>query len=120
MKIKFQSLFISFLVLFVLNGCAALGPAGTWEYSVTDTPEGDFYGNMVIEKSGDEYTGYLFANDAKIEFNELTVGEHEIEGTFYYQGNLLQLTGEISDESFTGQINADYESYPMKAYKISD
>lgn len=106
-----------FLMAF-LSGCAATGPVGTWDYHITDTPEGDFSGNMVIEKNEGNYSGHLFSNGRKINLNNVTLNEDQLSGKFNYQGTSLQLIGEFSKDSFSGKVKAGYESYPMTAEKV--
>lgn len=118
MKIKFYPLLIACISIGIFSGCASTGPAGTWDYTVTDTPEGDFNGHMVIDREENGYSGYLTSNDMKIEFVRLDIEDDQVNASFYYDGNLLELTGEFVKKVFSGQVRAEYENYPMKAQKV--
>ena len=63
------SLFAYLLVCMLAGGLAAgcassakmpaLSPVGSWDYTISDTPQGDATGTMMIDAEGGSYTGRI-------------------------------------------------------------
>jgi hypothetical protein len=66
--------------------------SGTWKYEVRDTPSGDFFGNIILKKVNEKYTGEII-NDKGLK-DSIHVTEHE--------GNKLVFTSQVeeADETF--------------------
>ena len=64
-----RKLLFVFAVGLVVSGCLAVGPAGSWNYTVTGTPQGDFTGEMMVTKNEKGYAAKLSSKDGEIPFN---------------------------------------------------
>ncbi len=92
---------------------------GIWEYTISDTPEGDFKGNMVITKESDAYRVTISNDQRASELEDVLIEEKTLSGTYDYQGYQVDLKGVFEGELFKGNVGVDYMSFPMEAKKIN-
>lgn len=119
---KAKIILLSLSMLFLLAGCASMKnrwtPVGTWEYLVTNTPDGDASGTLIITMSKEEYAGVLHSTnygDAEIS-NFLINEEHALSGSFNMAGYDFYLKGTFDGDTFTGQVESSIaEPFPMTA-----
>ncbi len=90
---------------------------GTWSYTITDTPEGDFKGEMVIEKSGDTYSGYLQNDQGQLPFSKVKVVDGKLIFNFNYEGYPIVGTVTESDGGLKGNVAVEGEQFPLVATK---
>ena len=113
------------VTLFLLvTGCAASrvaknSPAGAWDYTVKNTPNGDVSGTMNIEQDGEEYTGSLATESGSIDLQNVTIEDGKMSSTFNYQGTPLEMTGTFSEDAFTGSVGAGGQSFPVEATRAN-
>ena len=124
MKMHTPNYIALLIALVFLAGCAASnvaknGPSGAWEYTVKNTPNGDVSGTMNIMQEGDGYTGNLTTSSGSIDLNNLTIEEGKMSSSFNYQGTPLELTGDFSEDSFTGNVGAGGQSFPVEATRAN-
>ncbi len=103
-----------------MAGCAvsksAYSPAGTWDYEVKNTPNGDRNGKMVITKEGDEYAGNFQTTEyGTLEMRDLMLEGNALQSNFYVQGEAFKLNGLFEGNSFTGKITSNYGTFDVTA-----
>jgi hypothetical protein len=111
---------ILLIAAFIAYGCAASKKAvdisvGTWDYIVTDTPNGDTKGNFTISREGENYVGTLSGEQGTYPLNNIKVEGNILTYSFSYQGMVLDIKGNIEGSSLTGNVTVDYTSFPMTA-----
>ena len=106
-----KKIFMLMLVTVLLAACTtsqktttasktkALTPEGQWEYSITDTPEGNFSGIMTISKNGEGYQASLNANGGDLPFESFNWNESEQKATgeLYYSGTSVQFQAAMNE-----------------------
>lgn len=92
-------------------------PEGQWEYSITDTPEGNFSGIMTVSKNGDGYAASLNANGNDLPFESFNWNESEKKATgeLYYSGTSVQFQASMNDDQMEGGLAAMGMVFPFKA-----
>lgn len=92
---------------------------GDWEYTVTDTPEGDFTGFFSISKEGDAYVGVLkSSNQEATQLKKFILEDNNFSGSFDYMGYNVIMKGVIEGETMSGEMTVDYNGFPFTAKKI--
>lgn len=119
MKISISS-FAMVFVLFWLASCAssrnmAFDPAGSWDYIVSDTPNGDVEGTLVISKSGDDYSGEIRSQAGSVSLDGMQIEGKNLNAVFVFQGTELSLSGTFEQDTFNGEVKAGYDSFAMTA-----
>jgi hypothetical protein len=122
---KHTHFLVILLTISIATSCASTksakknSPAGAWDYSIKDTPEGDFSGVMTITKTDDGYTGQLAASVGTYTFTSTKYFEEEnkIVAEFEYSGMPVLLTGMIVGASMTGTVAAGSYEFPLTANK---
>jgi hypothetical protein len=114
---------IIFLITGLLGGCAAsksaYSPAGTWDYEVKNTPNGDANGKMMLSKNGDEYEGNFQTSEyGTLQMRDITLEGNMLKSTFYVQGETFELNGLFEGDSFSGKITSNYGTFDMIANRI--
>ena len=120
-----QKFLVFILAAFIAYGCATSKKAadisvGTWDYKITDTPNGDYEGNFVIAKEGDAYTGSLNTDMGSTPLEGITVEEDNLSCTFDFQGYEILMKGKFEGTNFTGNVSVDYNEFPMTATKRAE
>jgi hypothetical protein len=119
-----KNLFFFALGAFVLSSCAstkststAPSPAGNWDYSITDTPQGNFSGVLVIQQVNDGYTAKLTGDtgDAPIEKYVYDKTTMKMTGEFDYSGNLVLWDAIMVGDEITGTMSTGGMGFPFKA-----
>ncbi len=110
--------------LLFMGGCAASkvsqnSPAGAWNYTVKNTPEGNLSGTMNILQNGDGYTGNLSSNAGTVDLSNVTIEDNQLSSNFYMQGTNIQLIGTFSGNTFTGSVDAGGQSFPIEATRTT-
>ncbi len=117
-----KNIALLFIVAFFAFSCASTKKVadisiGTWDYVITNTPEGDMEGNFVIAKESDAYTGSLNSSQGSIALEDITVVEDVLKCTFDYMGYQVQMTGKFEGSSYEGTVSVDYNAFDMTATK---
>ncbi|MEZ4773742.1 MAG: hypothetical protein R3D00_11215 [Bacteroidia bacterium] len=121
MQKYFSILVVVLMTIALYSGCkstksVSYSAAGNWDFSVTNTPEGDYKGVMVLTQAEEGYTGYLEAAGSKIELKNIVIDdENKLKASLYFSGNDLDIKGTFSGESFTGFVVAGYDNFPIVA-----
>lgn len=92
-------------------------PAGEWEYSVKETPEGDFYGIMTVAQQDKSFSAKLNSNGNDLPFENFTWDDptKKVGGEFYYSGTSVKLDALLEGDEMTGTMSTSSMSFPFKA-----
>ena len=114
-----RKLLFVFAVGLVVSGCLAVGPAGSWNYTVTGTPQGDFTGEMMVTKNEKGYAAKLSSKDGEIPFNSFTYNKKEKKsaGTFDFSGTTVDFNANVEKEQMKGAMTAGGMEFPFTALK---
>ena len=121
---RIKNILLTATMIFLLAGCSSLknkwSPVGNWEYLVTDTPEGDSSGTLVISASDDGYIATIksLAYGESELSNFSVTAEKKLSGNFFLAGYEFYLTGTFQEDSFAGQVESSIaEPFPMTAHR---
>ncbi len=123
---KINTLF-ALALIFILASCAgtknAWTPVGNWEYTVSDTPNGDTFGTIIITNEDGSRIGKLRSpeyGDAAI--NDFNIDENNtLSGKFNLAGMDMEISGNFEGETFAGSIDAGSNgSFPIVANRQVD
>ncbi|MBX7126465.1 MAG: hypothetical protein K1X47_12295 [Cyclobacteriaceae bacterium] len=103
----------------VLMSCSSLSPAGNWTYSITGTPQGDYTGNMSVAKEKSGYSASLAAEGSSIPFNQFSYDKKasKSNGNFNYQGMMVNLEANVTQEEMNGSVSVQGMTFPFKAIR---
>lgn len=87
--------------------------AGMWDYVVTDTPEGDMAGELIIAKDKGGYVASMKGASGEVEINEFQIVENRLSGTFEFQGMNIDFTGTFEGSTFSGKVGVDYSDFAI-------
>jgi hypothetical protein len=92
-------------------------PAGDWDYSIKETPEGDFTGIMTVTQQETAYSAKLNANGYDLPFEKFTWDEanQEVTGELYYSGTSVLFSAKLVGEEMNGTMSAGGMEFPFKA-----
>ena len=82
-------------------GCAVSNKMGTdeyvgeWEYIVSDLPDGDETGILVISKIEGVYKGLIQSSDGDVKINELKIENGNLSGSYNSMGYDISINGKI-------------------------
>ncbi|SKC83345.1 hypothetical protein [Ohtaekwangia koreensis] len=96
--------------------------SGSWMYSVTDTPYGNFYGTIILNKSGETYNGKVVNKAGK----QYTLDVLRVKGNRLVFSSNVEETNSIFNCSFKGdsvlatiEVKGDKFLYKLKGKKVS-
>jgi len=103
--------------IFFLAGCASVSPVGTWNYTISGTPQGDFTGTMVVAKKDAGYAASLKAPDSEMAFEQFTFDKKagRSAGSFNYQNMGVNFDAGVTKEAMDGSVSVQGMSFPFKA-----
>lgn len=91
---------------------------GTWNFTVTGTPDGDTKGEMTISQAGNVLKGIISSGDGgQSEIKDLKIVNNVLTGLFDYNGMSINMTGTFNGNSFEGKVEAQGYAFPMTATK---
>lgn len=98
-------------------GCASLSPVGTWNYTISGTPQGDFTGAMEVTKQEAGYAATLKTTDGEMKFEQFTFDKKTAKsaGTFYYQSMGVNFDAAVTKATMEGSVSVQGMSFPFKA-----
>ena len=109
---------LTFLIAaaFVIASCAP-GPVGTWQYSVTGTPQGDYAGIMTITKSATGYAAKMDGAGGTIVFSKFSYSKKDkkAEGDFDFSGNNINFSSQLNKDQLKGTMGTDGMAWPFTA-----
>ena len=103
----------------LVSACATVGPTGSWNYTVTGTPQGDFTGDLIVTKNEKGYAAKLSNKDGEIPFNLFTYNKKEKKstGTFDFSGTTVDFKAGVEKEQMKGTMTAGGMEFPFTASK---
>ena len=111
--------FFLFVSIIWLGGCAAskvsYSPIGKWNYTVADTPYGDVSGLITIDQYNGRYTGTLESSLGSSALKNLNIQGNKLSTMMDLQGTELGMKGTFKGDTFSGQVVAGYDRYPIRA-----
>lgn len=125
-----KKILLSIIVLFLIASCSttktastassskpALTPAGEWDFSIKETPEGDFTGIMTVNQAEKNYTAKLTTMGNDLPFERFTWDESNMKvgGELYYGGTSVTLDATLAEEEMSGFMSTSGMSFPFKA-----
>ncbi len=107
----------AFVICLALSGCASLNPVGTWNYSVTGTPNGDYSGDLDIGKPAKDYTATLIVQGASVPFRKFSFDKKtgKASGDFDFQGTPIYFDAQLKGDELAGTMATDDMKFPFKA-----
>jgi hypothetical protein len=119
-----KKVFYFVLTVLLLSSCASTkstskvpSPEGNWDYSITETPEGDFKGVLTIAKIDDGYTAKMAINGGELSIEKYTYNETTMKmaGEFDYSGNLVLFDAIMVGDEINGSMSTGGMGFPFKA-----
>ncbi len=90
-------------------------PAGSWDFTVKNTPNGDVSGVLTLTRVDDGYTATMTTPDGQIDLKKVKVEGETLKAVLDYSGYQLDVEGVFAGESMTGSVGMGYDSFPMTA-----
>ena len=109
--------FILFCFCLFLAGCASVSPLGSWNYTVTGTPNGDYAGMLIVKKIQKQYAATLNSQGSDLPFKKFTFDPKtkKASGDFDYQGTPISLDASVTEIDMAGTLSTDDAHFPFKA-----
>ena len=120
------STFLSLLLIIVLASCATKTPVwtpvGNWDYTVTDTPNGDGYGTIFITEENSTLKAVLRSPEyGDSDITNLTISEGQLKGDLSLAGLDMMISGTFEGEVLTGAVDAgQYGLFPLNATRQAE
>ncbi|HCZ34392.1 MAG TPA: hypothetical protein DHV26_00530 [Cytophagales bacterium] len=95
----------------------APAPTGSWDYTITGTPQGDFKGVMIITEVDKVLTAKLISDGAELPIDKFVFNKETLKmsGEFDYSGALILFDGLFATNEITGTMTTSGMSFPFKA-----
>jgi hypothetical protein len=119
-----HSFFIVLLLALLTWGCAGskkarLDAVGEWKFTVTDTPEGNYDGTIMIYRSAqNQLTGTLRTDKIETALNDLQLDDDHLSASFEFMGFNVRMDGTLMANTFDGSVQVDDQSFPMRGVRI--
>lgn len=104
-------------------GCAVSNKMGTdeyvgeWEYIVSDLPDGDETGILVISKIDGEYKGLIQSSNGDIKVDGLKIEGGNMSGSYNNSGYDVNINCKIEGDSLSGKLAAEGYEFNVIATK---
>ncbi len=118
-----KNLFYIFVGLLLLSSCAstktskAPSPNGTWDYTITGTPEGDFSGVLTISEVDKTLSAKMASNVGDLVIDKYLYNKEtmKMSGEFYYSGALVLFDAVLAVDQIDGAMSTSGMNFPFKA-----
>lgn len=92
-------------------------PTGSWDYTITGTPQGDFNGVMIITEVDKVLSAKLISDGAELPINKFVFNKETLKmsGEFDYSGALILFDGLFTATEITGTMSTSGMNFPFKA-----
>jgi hypothetical protein len=125
-----KKLLLSSFVLLLIASCSStktastaasskpvVTPAGEWDFSIKETPEGDFTGLMTVGQADKNFTAKLTTMGSDLPFERFTWDESnkKVGGELFYGGTSVTLDATLVEEEISGFMSTSGMSFPFKA-----
>jgi len=122
-KIKVKILIVLTFFAFMAVGQSVINDyTGKYQYSVLDTPYGDFFGHLILRKTGQQYEGEIINGEGK-KFNVNVIRVRN--NTIVFKSNIEETNSILSCRFVGDSIHANVEVqgdkflYVLKGKKIN-
>ena len=111
-------------IAFALTACVASkttskapSPTGSWDYTITGTPQGDFKGVMIVTEVDKVVTAKLITDGAELSIDKFVFNKETLKmsGEFDYSGALILFDGLLATNEITGSMSTSGMNFPFKA-----
>lgn len=118
-----KNLLYIFVGLLLLSSCAstktskAPSPNGTWDYTITGTPEGDFSGVLTISEVDKTLSAKMASNVGDLVIDKYLYNKEtmKMSGEFYYSGALVLFDAVLAVDQIDGAMSTSGMNFPFKA-----
>src|SRR5689334_21865388 len=88
---KTSYLLFTILIFSCASAKLAMIPVGSWDYTITGTPSGDFSGVLTVTMDGDKYSATLKSQAGDLKFDETLYDKKtkSLTGNFNFQGTTI-------------------------------
>ena len=118
-----QRIMIFTIAAFIVFACAVSNKMGTdeyvgeWEYIVSDLPDGDETGILVISKIEGVYKGLIQSSQGDIKITGLKIENGNFSGTYNNMGYEIGISAKIEGDTLSGKLAAEGYEFPVNATK---
>jgi hypothetical protein len=105
-------------IVFCAFSCASVSPVGTWNYSITGTPQGDYSGVLNVTKADKKnYSAVMKSDAGDLKFNKFSFDgkTKKSTGDFDYQGMNVWFDTALKENEMTGNVSVQGMNFPFKA-----
>ena len=74
---------------------------------------------MNIMQEGEAYSGNLTTGSGSIDLNNVSIEDGKLSTSFNYQGTPLEMSGNFSEDTFIGSVDAGGQSFPVEATRAN-
>ncbi len=113
-----KRLILPLFLIALLASCASVGPTGTWDYSVTGTPQGDYTGIMTVTRQKVGYVAKMNGQQAgEIAFEKFSFDKKSklSKGLFYFSGAEITFSAAVTKEQMKGSMSTSGMDFPFLA-----
>ena len=105
------------LAAFLISSCATMGPVGSWDYTVTGTPQGDYAGVMTVTKTEAGYSAKLSGQAGEITFDKFTFDRKtkKTGGDFFYSDTPIAFSAQVDKDQMKGLMSTGDMEFPFNA-----
>ncbi|NND32811.1 MAG: hypothetical protein HKN76_09485 [Saprospiraceae bacterium] len=95
------------------------GVVGTWKYQATNTAPEYASGEIIIDKSEDDFMVTLSVNYSKIKGNSVVVEDNQVKFNINVEGADVDVLLNFDGDNFTGEAQSDEGTYALKGKRKS-
>ena len=109
-----KKILLLLIVISCVSACAP-GPIGAWNYSVTGTPQGDYKGILIINKTNKGYAAKMQGDAGETTFNKFTYvkKEQKTEGDFDFSGVNILFSAKLDKDQLKGIMSTSGMEFPF-------
>jgi hypothetical protein len=94
-----------------------VSPVGSWDYTITGTPNGDYAGTLNVTKIKKQYAATLNSQGSDLPFKKFAFDPKtkKASGDFDYQGMPISFGAMVKENDMAGNVSTDDAQFPFKA-----
>jgi|GEM_PF-59509 len=94
---------------------AKMDIAGDWSYKVSNTPQGNIGGNMILSKKGTSFSGYMETAGQKADLQDIRFQDSKLSFKLDYGGTVVQVNAIMESDVLKGNCSAEGADFPFVA-----